>query len=301
MEFLVIFNSSILPLFLIFGLAYIYNRYMRPDIRQTANLTLMIFAPAFVFDAVVKHHIALEMMVKPTIFMLLLTSTLMILAFIAGKAMNAGEDERATLVLGSSMINVGNFGLPLVYFSFGKEAEASSLLYMMAFNIPLSTVAIYISSKEKKVSRILADVAKIPLFHAFVIAILVSSLSIPVPGIIEKSVGLLAQAAIPMLLFVLGLQLSNIKFRKGYLKLISLATVFRLVVSPVIAYVVLSWINVTGSEFQVAVVQTSAPSALLPLMYAIRFNRSPDLLAAIILTTTILSGMTLSILIKLII
>lgn len=300
MELFVIFNSSILPLFLIFGLAYIYNRYMQPDIRQIANLTLMIFAPAFVFDTMLKHHIALEMMVKPAIFMLLLTSALMIFAFIAGKAMNAGEDERAALVLGSSMINVGNFGLPLIYFSFGKEAEASSLIYMMAFNIPLITVAIYISSKEKNVSRILADVAKLPLLHAFVIAILVSSLSIPVPGIIEKSAGLLAQAAIPMLLFVLGLQLSNIRIRKGYLKLISMAAVLRLLVSPVIAYIVLRWINITGSDFQVAVVQTSAPAALLPLMYAIRFNRSPGLLAAIILTTTVLSGMTLPVLIKLI-
>ncbi len=300
MEFFIIFNTSILPLFLIFGLAYIYNRYMQPDIRQITNLTLMVFAPAFVFDAVIKHRIDMEMMYKPFVFMLILTCALMALAFVAGKAMKAGSDDCTSLILGSSMINVGNFGLPLIYFSFGKEAEASSLLYMMAFNIPLSTIAIYISSKEKSVSKILVDIAKIPLFHVFVIAIFISSMSIPVPDIVGKSMGLLAQAAIPLLLFVLGLQLSNITFKKGYIKIISIAAFFRLAVSPVIAYFILQWINITGNEMQVAIVQTSAPAALLPLMYAIRFDRSPDLLAAIIFTTTVLSGVTLTILIKII-
>ena len=52
---------------------------------------------------------------------------------------------------------------------------------------------------------------------------------------------------------------------------------------------------------QVALVQKSAPSALLPLMYAIRFNRSPDLLAAMILSTTLLSAVSLTVLIKLIV
>jgi predicted permease len=47
----------------------------------------------------------------------------------------------------------------------------------------------------------------------------------------------------------------------------------------------------------VAVVQTSAPAAILPLMYAIRFNRAPDLLAATILATTLLSGLSLTVLI----
>ena len=273
---------------------------MQPDIRQITNLALMIFTPAFVFDAVVSHKIDLDMLLKPLVFMVLLTCVLMLLAYVTGKMIRADADDRASLILGSSMINVGNFGLPLIYFSFGKDAEVHSVLYLMAFNIPLSTIAIYISSKEKEVSKVLLDVVKIPLFHAFVIAIMVSSLSLPVPDIITKSMGLLARGAIPLFLFILGLQLSTIRFKTGYIKIISCAAVFRLVVSPVAAYVILRWIGVSGNEQQVAIVQTSAPAALLPLMYAIRFNRSPDLLAAIILTTTLLSGITLTILIKMI-
>ncbi|MCP4631080.1 MAG: hypothetical protein GY850_47360, partial [bacterium] len=90
---------------------------------------------------------------------------------------------------------------------------------------------------------------------------------------------------------------ADIRLRFSYLKIVLLAVVIRLVISPALAYPLLEFIGVSGAERQIALVQTSTPAALLPLMYAIRFNRSPDLLAAIILTTTILSGFTLTILI----
>jgi predicted permease len=234
------------------------------------------------------------------LFMVILTCALMLLAHMAAKLVRAGNDERIALILACSMINVGNFGLPLIYFAFGKTAYAHSLLYFTAFNIPLTTVAIFVSSKEKKPLKILIDAAKLPLFHAMILALVVSGMSIEVPELVGKSIALLGQAAIPLLIFILGLQLADIRLRFSYLKIVLLAVVIRLVVSPAVAYPILEFIGVSGVEQQVAIVQTSTPAALLPLMYAIRFNRSPDLLAAIILTTTILSGFTLTILIHLI-
>jgi len=140
---------------------------------------------------------------------------------------------------------------------------------------------------------------KIPLFYALILAVLVSNLSISVPEVLTKSMGLLSQATIPLLIFILGLQLSNIKVKFIYLKIISLAVVVRLAVSPAIAYPLLGFLGITGIEQQIAAIQTSTPAALLPLLYAIRFNRVPDLLAAIILTTTLLSGISLTVLIRL--
>jgi predicted permease len=196
------------------------------------------------------------------------------------------------------MINVGNFGLPLIYFSFGEQAQVYSVLYFTAFNIPLSTIAIYISSKEKSMGKILTDVIKIPMFHALVIALFISGMSITLPDFLSKSIGLISQAAIPLFIFILGLQLASMKLKFGFVKIVLLAVCIRLVVSPALAYPFLELIGISGLERKIAVVQTSAPAALLPLMYAIRFNRSPDLLAAIIFATTLLSGISLTVLLK---
>lgn len=298
MEFLIIFNSSILPLFIIMAVAFIYNRLVRPDISQIANLAVTVFSPVFVLDSLIRYKVTMPMLEKPMIFMVLLTIALMVIAHYTAKLVKAGDDERVTLILACSMINAGNFGLPLIFFAYGENAEAYSVLTLMAFNLPLSTVAIYLSSKEKKPVKIFMDIFKIPIFHAFVAAMLISQLSIPIPSAVNKSIELAGSVAVPLLIFTLGLQLSNIRPKSGYLKIIVPSVFIRLIISPIIAWIILKLVGISGLDFKVAMVQTSAPAALLSLMYAIRFKRSPDLMATIIMITTILSGFSLTILIK---
>ncbi len=83
------------------------------------------------------------------------------------------------------------------------------------------------------------DIGKIPIFYGLFLAIIVTEFSIPVPVVFGKSLSLMGQATIPLMIFILGLQLS-----------------------------------------------------------AIKFNRSPDLLAVIIVATTLFSGISLTFLIK---
>ena len=145
---------------------------------------------------------------------------------------------------------------------------------------------------------ILKDIGKIPIFHGLFLALIVTEFSLDIPDVFGKSLTLIGQATIPLMIFILGLQLSAIKFRPGYLKYITPSVIVRLAVSPLIAFFLLKWIGITGVEKNVAMIQTSTPAALLPLMYAIRFKRSPDLLAVIIVATTLFSGVSLTILIK---
>jgi len=238
------------------------------------------------------------MLIQPIVFMILLTTALILVCHITARMMGAEEDARINLIMAGSMINIGNFGLPLIYFAYGNDAQAYSVLNFIVFNLPLSTVAIYLSSPEKKLIRIIRDVGKIPLFYSLVLAILVSHFSIPVPKALDNSIGLAGKVALPLLIFILGLQLSNANFQFEYLKIIIPGTLIRLVISPVLAWTILQFFGMPESALKIAIVQTSTPAALLPLMYAIRFRRSPDLLATMIMVTTILSGISLTILIK---
>jgi predicted permease len=298
MELFITFKSSILPLFIIIAIAFVYHRFTRPDIPQIANLATIIFTPFFIFDAVLRFHFTVGMLIKPIFFMALLTMALMLVAHFTAKLVRTDEDERIALILAGSMINVGNFGLPLIYFAYGENAEAYSVLNFIAFNIPLSTVAIYMSSRESQVKKILMDIAKIPIFYSFVAALILSQLSVPIPGALEQGIRLMGSAAIPLIIFILGLQLSGIQLRLDRFRIIVPAVLIRLGISPIIALAILTWIDISDLQLNVSLVQTSAPAALLPLMYAIRFQRSPDLLATVILFTTVFSGFSLTWLIR---
>lgn len=298
MAFLIVFQQSVLPLFVIIGVALVYNRFFRPNIREITSLTLTVLAPIFVFDSIVKHGIGLGALKLPFIFMLILTGLLMLIAYLAGRLLRLQDNDRVSFVLACSMINIGNFGLPLIYFTYGERAVSYSVIYFVAFSLALSTIAIYISSNSSGFRQIMSDLLKMPLFHAFFLAMIVVQCGLPLPDFANKSIGLIGQATIPLLIFILGLQLANTRFQSKFLIVIGVAVAIRLLISPLISYPLLGTLGVSGIERQIATLQTSAPSALLPLMYAIKFDRSPDLLASIILATTVLSSITLTVLIQ---
>ncbi len=301
MQYLLIFNQSILPIFIIALIAFVFKKISRPDIKQIASPALQVFVPILVFDSLTRFDFAISRLVQPFAFMVLLTAALIALAALAARLLRLEPGQRISFILSASMINIGNFGLPLIYFTFGQEAEAYSVIVFIIFNIPLSTVAIYLSSDKTRIREVLADISRIPIFHAFLAALVFCHFNWSLPEGLAKGVHLLAQGAIPLIIFVLGLQLADISLKgrvREFMLAIAVAVCIRLLLSPVIAQAILSWLPLPQLEHKVALVQTSGPSALLPLMYAIRFNRSPELLAAIILLTTLLSGLTLPAIIR---
>ena len=275
-------------------MALIYNKFFKPNIKEISSLTLTVFAPVFVFDSIVKHGISFSALKIPFVFMMVLTGLLLVISYFAGLLLRLQENDRRSFVLACSMINIGNFGLPLIYFTYGEQAVSYTVVYFVAFNFALSTIAIYVSSNASGFKQIMLDLLKMPLFHSFFLAMIVVHLSVPLPGFIQKSFGLIGQATIPLLIFILGLQLANTRFQSNFLKIIMVAVAIRLAISPAISYPLLDVLSVSGLEQKIATLQTSAPSALLPLMYAIKFNRSPDLLASIILASTVLSSLSLT-------
>ncbi len=299
MEYLVVFNRSIVPIMIIITIAFAYNKLYKPNIAQIASVALNVFAPIMVFYSVLNNKITVSQLIKPFLFMVFLTLFLIVIAFVAAMLLKLKKDSKISFILASSMINVGNFGLPLIYFAYGNKAISYSTIYFVIFNIPLITIAIYLTSKSKNVLGGLADILRMPIFYAFIIAILLSELGVCLPKSVLSGLGLMNSGAIALLVFILGLQLANIKLKGVILHVVAAAVFIRLLLSPMLSYSILTILHIGGLERMVSVVQTSTPSALLPLMYMISFKRNSDLLAAIIFTTTVLSGITLPILIGL--
>jgi hypothetical protein len=302
MQFLLIFNQSLLPLLLIVGIAIFCQRFFQPDIKQIAGLALNVFAPLLVFDSLTRHQTTLPELWQPFLFMVLLTGAMLILGRLAACALRLSSQDRISFILACSMINIGNFGLPLIYFTYGQQAVPMSVIIFVVFNIPLTTLAIFVSSDKAHTRDMLMDVLKIPIFHAMLLALIFTAAHWQLPSGLAKGVHLMAEGAIPLLIFVLGLQLATISLSrhwKVYAWAIVLAVGIRLFASPLLADRILNLFSFPALEHNVALLQTSGPSALLPLMYAINFNRSPELLAALILSTTVVSGISLPLVISL--
>ena len=288
-----VINEIIFPMAVLLGLAYGYQKLFKADTRQFNNLVLYLLLPINIFHELSVKRIGFAELGQPALFMVLLTGSLAGIAWLTSRLLRLNMEQRVSFILSVAMINVGNFGLSLIYFTYGPEANFSAILTFVAFNVPLTTLAIYFSSTQGSRRGALKDMLKIPIFHATFLALLLTTLEIAVPAPVHTITGYLGQATFPIFTFVFGMQLAEIRFSRKMLGTVATASCLRLAISPLIAALILNTLGVVGLNYKVGLVQTSTPAPILPLMYAIRFNRSPELLAAIIISTTVLSVITL--------
>lgn len=111
-----------------------------------------------------------------------------------------------------------------------------------------------------------------------------------------SSVELLANASIPMVMVVLGMQLAGISIKNMDWSKVSYASIVRLIASPAIAFVLTLFLPMSDLMASVLIVSAAMPSAATTTIYAVQFDSKPELVSSITLMTTLLSVITIPIL-----
>ncbi len=294
-----LFIQIILPVFLIILAGFALEKFSRLDFRTLTQVSLFLFSPALVFSALMKQELHSGLAGRLFLFMLLYTAILWAVSVVLARLFRFTGETAGALSLSTVVMNCGNFGLPLAYFAYGESGLEISILTFVFFTIPLGTLAIVIAQGGKApLGKALSNAFKIPIFHAVVLALLLKGTAIDLPRFLLQPVDLLGQAAIPVMLVLLGMQLARTRFQNtpGFL---SLATLLRLALAPLVAWLLTRALGIQGMAQGVIILQTSTPSAVLPLLYSLRFGTRPDLVASSILVTTLASTVSLTILLYL--
>jgi predicted permease len=289
-----LFIQIILPVFLIILAGFLLEKLSHLDFRTLTYSSLYLFTPALVFSSLMKRDIRLDLAINLSLFMVLYTVALLAIAVAVARGLKMARETRGAFSLATVMMNVGNFGLPLTYFAFGDKGLEVSILTFVLFNIPLGTLAIVIAQGAKApLGKALANTLKIPIFHGVLLAGVLKMIGVGVPGFLLRPIELIGQAAIPVMLILLGMQLARTRLRAapGFL---SLAAAIRLGLAPVLAWGITLILGIHGVTRDVVILQTSTPSAVLPLLYSLRFDTRPDLVAGAIFVTTLLSSVSLT-------
>ena len=118
------------------------------------------------------------------------------------------------------------------------------------------------------------------------------------PPAIARTSQLLADAAIPMMLVLLGLQLGGFGKLKR-LPLVAFSTAVRLLLAPVIAIAFASLLDLSGAARFAFILQAGMPTAVMTIVLATEFDTDRDLALSVILTSSFICPFTLSLLIYL--
>ena len=135
-----LFIQVILPVFVIVGAGYLLQRRLRLDLRPLTDSSLFLFTPALVLASLLRHELATAQFGRFLLFMLAYTAVMAGLAVLLARGCGCAGDTTRALVLSTALMNVGNFGLPLVMFAYGPAALSISVLTFVLFSIALGTL-----------------------------------------------------------------------------------------------------------------------------------------------------------------
>jgi len=147
-------------------------------------------------------------------------------------------------------------------------------------------------AQGKTLLQAIKRVAGVPIVHALLLAGLVRLGWLSIPAPLFKAVGILAQASVPMMLVILGIQLSSVRVH-GNWRLIALASAIRLLLAPLVAIFLAGQLGLSGLAEQVSIIQASMPSAVFNIILAVEFNLAVDLTTSVVFMTTVASPATL--------
>ena len=300
LELVNIFIDNMVPVLAIAGFG-VYLRW-RFDINPSKISSMMfhVFSPFLTFNAL--HTRA----ISGGDFLRMYGGTLALLWTIAGctylflRWQKIKPTERATTIVAAFVFNGGNFGLSIVSFAFGAEALSYAVIAFVAGSTTSYTLGVYAASGGKASMRTaLGNVLRTPSVYALLLAFALKALGInTLPPALSRTSQLMADAAIPLMLVLLGLQLGGLA-KPDRWRLVLSGTVIRLLLAPLLAVGFAALIGLEGAARFAFILQAGMPTAVMTIVLAHEFDGDRDLALNFIMTTTLLSPITLSLLIYL--
>jgi predicted permease len=287
--YLSIFTNNILPIFLTAGAGFILGRRARPDLKTVSRLVFYIFSPCLVFTSITHTELSSREFGLMAAFTLGVVTVMLLLAAGVGWAMRLPRPDMAGLVIASVFVNGGNFGLALVKFAFGDEALVHAVVYFVISSLAVYTVGVAVASLGRpgtSLRRAFTQVFLLPNGYALLAAGLFRLTQWQVPLVLDRALTLLSQAAIPVMLIVLGLQMAEARaWPRSRLALMGVACFMQLIIAPLVGLALAGALGLSGAARQAAVIQSAMPTAVITTILAVEY----DLDAAFVTGTVILS------------
>jgi hypothetical protein len=278
------------------GAGYALGRRFQLDLRSLSRVAFYVFSPCLVFDSLIHSDLSGGTFAQIAAVSLGVSVLVTGLAYLAGRGLRLERHTLATVMVAATFGNAGNFGLAVSKFAFGDAALSRSVIYYVFNSLAVYTLGVAVAASGRQpLKDVLKHALLLPTTIAVVVAGLMRLANISAPLPIDRSVTLLSQAAIPLMLMLLGLQLASIKeFPRARLWLMGLAAAFQLLIAPLLTFVLASALQLDTLTFQAVVVESAMPAAVITTILAVEYDLDITLVSGTVVLSTLLSPLTLT-------
>lgn len=294
--FLIVYQV-ILPVFTLIGAGACLHRKFTFDMQTLSRLTTYFLMPAVSFANIYESTMRVEAFVQISGFLVLQSICLIVIS--TGIARLAKFDRALAATFANSVVlsNSGNFGLPVSQLIFHANPLGMSIQVVVTIFQNLLTYTyglINAVSVQAKGKHALAEVGKNPVIYAFLTGMLMNSLDLTLPSVLWVPLEHASQAFIAVALITLGAQSAFLRFQGVSLPLL-MSLLGRLLVSPLLAFLIISLLGITGTTAQALLIASSYPTSRNSALFALEYGNHPEYAAQTVLLSTVCSSITVTI------
>lgn len=294
-----IFLTVVLPIFLVAGAGAVLQRVRPGPLGMLAPAALYIFAPALALDGLLRTQLPLDVLLRIVASAGAVVLVMAVVSWMVSRILRLDRTTESGFVLTGTFGNAGNMGIPVAFLAFGDDGLAVAIMVFITQSSISWPVGIYIAARGRARGWApLLIAVKAPVLYAVPVALVVRVLDWTLPVTIDRPIGLLADAAIPGMLLVLGYQLAQgIELKRPGGIAAALAT--RLIAGAAAGAVIATLFGLDGHVRNTVVLIAAMPAAVFVTILATEYQTVPRFVASVVVVGTIASLVTLTVVIGL--
>lgn len=271
--------------------------------KDASQLTLNILICATIINSVILNPP--ELSSRETMHVMALTFMVYGLFYVVARLLApivAPTKKHVAVVMLLMAVNNNMFiGVPVADQVLGSDAVFYITLGCIPFNLILYTYGIICLNKDDrgKSSVRLKDMLLCPPLIATTLSVIVFMTRVQVPPLFVKLISTLANATMPMSMFVIGAALSSVSLTESFKNpRLYIVSFVRLIVQPLITWCVFRFIISDPALLGAFVITAACPTGIVVTALSIQFGKDAVFPSECILLDTALSMLTIPVLIN---
>jgi len=288
------FANNILPIILIGGAGFALGKLLHIEPRSLGRVVFYVFSPVLIFNILMKNQLKWSEAASVIVFTISIVVTLGLITYTLGRLLKVEQTALISILITTMFANTGNYGLPLVSFAFGDRALPYAGIYFVTTTLLFYSLGVLLASLgHMNLKDAVLGLFKVPTLYAVLFALLINALHIELPLAVGRAVDLAAGGTIPLMLVLLGVQMTKVEFSNN-LRAMQLSVVLRLTIAPIVGLLLAAFLGIQAFARQGAMTQASMPSMVSSTVLAEEYQLDSRLIAAVVFVSTILSPLTLT-------
>ncbi len=273
------------PVFFLALIGYVWRRMgLNFDIAFVSRLSMQVSVPALLFSVLSRIE------VDPVAFRDLAAASLAVYVAIgvASWVMIRGAGLSTRTYLSPFVFgNTGNVGLPITLFAYGEQGLAYAMVVFAVMAVLNFTLGVWIVTGKGTPWEAL----KQPVFYGAALGMLFAYQGWQAPQVVNDTLSLVGQIAIPTMLITLGVAVAQLDVRDfGRALWLSLA---KFGLCALAALVMVAAFQLERVAAGALIIQAIMPVAVTSYLLATRYDAEPDVVAGLVVVSTLVSVVAL--------